>query len=125
MERAFKARTQINNFKGSAAADESDSHTPEKWLKDNKYIHDGEYIAGIELSFQENHEERTDIANVQFLVLKSENIENIPQKIHKTYDPLPLRKIDIQMNFKDFFFLFKWALGCRKTYRTLPMKKIS
>jgi hypothetical protein len=107
MERLFKAKTQSNNFKGSSAADQSDSHTPEKWLRDNGYLNDGEFVTGIDFSFQENHEENEDVVNVQFLVLKSENFENITQIIAQKYDPLVLKKIDVQMGFKEFFFLFK------------------
>ena len=107
MERLFKAKTESNNFKGSSAADESDSHKPEKWLRDNGYINDGEFVTGIDFSFQENHEENSDLVNVQFLVFKSESLENITKIITQKYDPLALRKIDVQMNFKEFFFLFK------------------
>jgi hypothetical protein len=51
----FRASVQYNDLKGSVAADNADKNGAHKWLLENGYIHDGEYLLGIRMWAGENH----------------------------------------------------------------------
>ena len=103
----FTASVQYNDLKGTAAADRADVGSASKWLKDNGYINDGEYVIGISIFVGENHGVHSDPISVEFLISELRGYENIPEMIKATGEPIEVRQIVVDMNLTDFFALFK------------------
>lgn len=103
----FTASVQYNDLKGSAAADRSDVGGASKWLKDNSYINDGEYVIGISIFVGESHGVHRDPISVEFLVSELRGYDNIPEMIKATGEPIEVRQILVEMNLIDFFSFFK------------------
>jgi hypothetical protein len=103
----FRASVQYNDLKGSVAADNADQKDAHKWLVENGYIHDGEYVLGIRMWAGENHGTHRDPVSVTFLISELRGHRNIPEMIQASGEPLQVKEIRIDMNIADFFALFK------------------
>lgn len=103
----FKAAVQYGDLKGSSAADRADMIDASKWLRDNGHIQDDDYVIGISMSVGENHGKHKDPVYVHFLVTDLGGFANIPEKIKASQEPIPVKKIDLDMNIADFLALFK------------------
>ncbi|WP_421282770.1 hypothetical protein [Aeromonas veronii] len=103
----FKASVQYNHLTGSAAADRADMTDAAKWLKDNGYINDDEFIIGISMWVGEKHGAHQDPVIVKFLVTELVGYDNIPEMLQASGEPLQVKEISVDMKMANFFALFK------------------
>ncbi|MCM2286424.1 MAG: hypothetical protein NDI81_16695 [Desulfobacula sp.] len=107
MEQNFKASVQYDDLLGSVAADRADKNGPSKWLSEKKLIKEGELVVGISMYSGENHGTHQDPVYATFLVTDLKGYENVPEMLVSIDGPIQVRKIDVDMNLRDFFALFK------------------
>ena len=103
----FTASVQYNDLKGTAAADRADVGGASKWLKDNGYINDEEYVIGISMFAGENYGTHHDPISVEFLVSGLKGFNNIPEMIKTVGEPIEVKQIIVEMNLNDFIGFFK------------------
>lgn len=103
----FQASVQYNDLKGSVAADDADMIDATSWLKNNKYIKDGEFVIGISMWAGENHGKHNDPVSVTFLIKELDGNKTIPEIINDSNETLIVKKIQVDMNIVDFIALFK------------------
>lgn len=92
----FVASVQYNDFKGSVAADRSDTESMKEYLVEHGLAADDERVIGYRISFNGNH-------GVEYepsvLVYLQKGSFDEPDKI--------VRAVDIQMSGPKFFSFFK------------------
>ena len=103
----FRASVQYNDLKGSVAADDSHPNDAHKWLVKKGHIHEDQYVLGIRMWADENHETHSDSVKVTFLISQLRGHSNISELIQASDDPLQLQEIRIDMKITEFFSLFK------------------
>ncbi|ACT49614.1 hypothetical protein [Methylovorus glucosotrophus] len=103
----FRASVQYNDLKGSVAADNADKNDAHKWLVENGYINDSEYVLGIRMWAGENQGTHRDPVSVTFLISELQGDRNIPEMVQASGEPLQVKEIRVDMNIADFFALFK------------------
>ncbi len=99
----FKASVHYNDLKGSCAADDADISNATKWLKDHNYINSGEYFVGLRMFAGENHGKHRDPVDVTFLITD----ETGYRALAANSDEYKIRRVDVNMDVKDFLSLFK------------------
>lgn len=103
----FRAGVQYGDFKGTAQADSHDSVGFREHLTGLGLIEDGEFLIGIEAWSGEVIKQPSDKAfRVIALLAKPGNYENIKVAID-TGNPLPVRRVDVEMPPDVFFGFFK------------------
>lgn len=103
----FVASVQYDDWKGTSAADGSDSGGPSAWLKENGYRDEDDVLVGIEMSVGENHGQHEDPVYISFLLIPLQGDETIEPKLNTGGEPIELKRVDVQMNIVDFLALFK------------------
>ena len=103
----FKASTQYNDWKGSSAADSADVGRMSKWLEENGYKEDDEFLLGIKMFAGENHGEHKDPVFVEFLFSTPGDYENVKTMIESSKGAIEVRSVKVDMSLTEFFGLFK------------------
>lgn len=104
----FRAEVQYHDWKGTAAADNSDTHDIGKWLKDKNLIQEGEFLIGVKTFAGENHEgKHQDPIQVSALIVQQGDFDTVKQMIDKASGPVFVRKISFQIDALEFLGLFK------------------
>lgn len=93
---------QYNDYKGEAAADNSDVLSVSRWLKEEGHLGEDESVVGISMSVGENQGKHEDPVYVRFLVLNYDEYQSVIRK-----NPIPVKVIDLEMAIADFLALFK------------------
>ena len=103
-EKEFNADVQYNDLIGSTAAD---NNSASKWLKENGHINDGEFVVGMTMNIPENHTKRIEDVTVNFFISALNGYSSVPEMLKNTDNPILVSNIDVSMNVRDFFGLFK------------------
>lgn len=107
MNTIFKANVQYGDLKGSASVDNADKTDAFHFLKNRGDVTDAEFVVGISLWVGENHGKHEDPVSVTFYVAELDGHDNVPDKLERSADPIPLKEIRVDMDILDFFALFK------------------
>ena len=118
----FDASVQYGDWDGGCAADDGDLTSIRRLLEDRGLIKDGEFIVGIHTFNGENHENR-ELAPVYITVLliPTKKFEDAEKFLRGHYDPIPVRKIVLELSLENFARLFKrFSIAiCRKNLSML------
>ena len=102
----FVASVQYNDWKGTVAADSSDSNSAEHWLDEKGLRKSDEFLIGISIFVGENHGTHKDPISVMFLLATRGSHDGVEAKINRG-EPLSVREEITDMNLTEFFGLFK------------------
>ena len=102
----FVASVQYNDWKGTAAADSSDSNTAKRWLDEKDLRKSDEFLVGISVYVGQNYGTHKDPIQVTFLLATRESHDGVEAKV-RTGEPISVRKVRADMNLTEFFGLFK------------------
>lgn len=107
MKSTFTASTQYCDLKGTSSADNHDNRTMRRYLQERGHLHTNELIVGITMYSGEVHQLTQDRkVDVHVYVVRATNYEDIKALVNSR-DPLPVRRINIEMHLNEFFGLFK------------------
>jgi len=116
----FNASVQYDDLIGTVAADRGDRNSLELWLTEQNYLEEGELLAGLKLSFWENHGKEIDEpVNLSIFLSSEENLEALRAKVDSG-SPLKVRRIETRMTlskFSSFFKRLEIALSPRKGHQ--------
>jgi hypothetical protein len=101
----FFASVQYDDFKGTVAADMASDFAPTKWLKDNGYAADNEFLVGIAMATGENHGGYKDPLHVEFLIAPGDH-DSVQSELDSR-KALSVRSIHVDMPIAEFLGLFK------------------
>lgn len=107
MNQLFSASTQYNDYKGTVAADRSDSLSFQDYLKQNELISDGEYLVGYEIVFNENSGQPIPNPGIVAFVGQGGSIADVADQ--RTQDGVvKLRAVEVfNLPIAEFFRFFK------------------
>lgn len=99
----IQASTQYDDFTGGAAADVSDTiGSIGSYLKGKSLMKDDEHPIAINFYSGVNGQ-----FSVEIIVAPLSGYDNVSAWLTSTPDPLPVRKVGLQVSLSDFFDLFK------------------
>lgn len=103
----FIASVQYSDWKGTAAADNADRNDIRKLLRERGVLSDDEFLVGIELWLGEMHGDKVKPPSVGALIIDAENFEAAERILDETDDPLPVKRVDLELSMEEFLLLFK------------------
>ena len=111
MSETFKASVQYGDWKGTAAADDSDQIKIRQALEQQGKIKANEYLVGIELWVGENHHNRIEKEKIQIHAYVYEGTQSgndLTKVISQLNgEPLHVRREDLSLTLEEFVGLFK------------------
>ncbi|EKN4117794.1 hypothetical protein [Yersinia enterocolitica] len=103
----FIASAQYDDWTGTAAADNSDVNDFKKYLVQKKLINSDEFLAGIEFYSSAPQGAQGGLQfSIQALLIKAKGGDEYTELVKKAKS-IPCRKVDIEMDVKEFLTLFK------------------
>jgi hypothetical protein len=103
----FFATVKYNDFTGTAAADSSDSHSPEALLRGRGLLQEGERVFGISFWDGENfHGVHQDPVAIEFLV-SGHGYDSMNSEIRSSQAAVSVRRQMVEMPIAEFLGLFK------------------
>lgn len=103
----FRASVQYDDWEGTAAADDADRNAIRDLLRGSGDLSDGEFLVGIELWLGEMHGNELERPFVHALIVDADNYEAAERKFEETEDPLPLKRVELDLSMEEFLLLFK------------------
>jgi hypothetical protein len=103
----FHASVQYGDWEGGSAADGADKNDIGDLMRQRGLLRDGEFIVGVRAFFGENHGGKVRGPHVEALVVSGGDYDSVKTMLAATPDPLPLRKVEVDMTPEEFFGLFK------------------
>jgi hypothetical protein len=104
----FKAGVQYGDWEGTAAADDGDEKSVERYLEDKGLIGKDEYLVAASLWVGENHDGRIGSISISaFIYAGDEPIEKVAEAIHAAARPIPVRVVELNLPLAGFVGLFK------------------
>lgn len=103
----IKASVQYDDWEGTAAADESDGVKMRDLLEKSRVIKAGEFVVAIELFVGESHKGKVEKPYIDVLLFKKADFDTAAAAIKSIPDPLPLRKVRVDLSLEEFIGLFK------------------
>lgn len=94
----FVAKVKHEDFKGSVAADVSDTKIIEKYLVQKGLCTGSERVAATRFGFRSNRGAEVEIANLIFYLVDSERSSERPETV---------RSIEVDMSLPQFFSFYK------------------
>lgn len=116
----FRAGVQYNDWKGTAAADDADRNDIGKLLRERGALSDDEFLVGIELWLGEMHGDEVENPSVSALIINAEDYEAAERTLNETDDPLPVKRVELELSMKEFLLLFK-RLAISLSWRGLDL----
>lgn len=101
----FRAHTHYGDFKGTAAADDLDLDSIDRYLEQKGLIQPDEFLAGVKMSWGALKGAAKTVT-ISALLAKTINYEGL-RALAASEEPLPLRKAEIDIPLEDFFGCFK------------------
>ena len=102
----FEAGVQYNDLEGAVKADQDDHQTADDYLKQNKQMPEGNFVLGIQI-YSSVHNVREKTLTVRFLHSDVAGYENIQGKMRAEGDAFSINEVEIEMQYHEFFGLFK------------------
>ena len=103
----FRASVQYNDWKGTAAADDADQNSIRKLLRERGALSDDDFLIGIELWLGEMHGDEVERPSVSALIIDAEDFEEAKRLLNETGDPLPVKRVELELSMEEFLLLFK------------------
>lgn len=103
----FKASVQFGDWKGTSAADNSDSREMARWLEESGHKKDGEFLIGVELYADNRVGPNNEPVSINFLFVELDGFENVQAKFDSTNEPPQLKRVRVDMKLSEFFTFFK------------------
>jgi hypothetical protein len=104
----LRAGVQYNDWTGTAAADNGDKQNIHRWLEDNKLIQENEFLLAFEFWAGENHDgKHKGPLRCHAVFASTAGHDDVKQMIAASNGPVPLRRINFDMDTVEFFGLFK------------------
>ena len=98
----LKASVQYGDWKGTAAADDADSHSLEHYLREKGLSRPEEFVIATSLWVSEG------FISIRAFLLDATNYETEVQKrVAATTGPIPARELHLQLTLPQFVALFK------------------
>ncbi len=122
----FTASVQYGDWKGTAAADNSDpmSVSVDSYLK-KKGLLKGGFLLAVQLFVGENHNNKLSKPYIRAYVLEEqldyEGVEKHLAELESRGEPIPVRELTIEMSLEEFVALFK-RFEVMLTWHNLPLK---
>jgi hypothetical protein len=122
----FTASVQYGDWKGTAAADNSDpmAASVDRYLK-KKGLLKGGFLLAVQLFVGENHENKLSKPYIRAYVLEEqldyEGVEKHLAELESQGEPIPVRELTIEMSLEEFVALFK-RFEVMLTWHNLPLK---
>ena len=104
MER-FTASVQYGDWKGTAAADNADQNDLTDFLRSKNLMQSNEFLVGVRAFIGENHGGKVKDPHIEVLI--ATNYDTVKTYIDATPDPVPLKRVKLQLTLVEFFGLFK------------------
>lgn len=99
----ISASAQYDDFVGQAAADVSDGIASiSSYLKGKELINDGEFVIAINFYSGSNG-----FLSISAVVAPLDGYDSVPAWLADNADPLPARKVTLDVSLDEFFDLFK------------------
>jgi len=102
----FKADTQYNDWKGTAAADDGHDESIETYLKNKGLMKPGEILLAISLSVGENFDRKLGDVSVRAFLF-DQNQGSVQEAITASNEPIPIRKVEVEVTLEEFVASFK------------------
>ncbi len=124
---SFRASTQYNDWKGTAAADDVDpiAVSMDGYLESKGLIKADEFLLAIELWVGENHGSTTDGVHVRAYLLKGhqdvESVKETLEQLKADGEPIPVREVSIKLTLQQFVAMFK-RFAVTLTWHDLPLE---
>lgn len=106
MER-FTASVQYGDWKGTAAADNADQNDLADLLRAKNLMQPDEFLVGVRVFIGENHGGKVKDPYIEVLIATTNNFDTVKAFFDATPDPIPLRKVALQLTLVEFLGLFK------------------
>lgn len=103
---SFRAGVQYGDFGGTAAADRADGSDLGDYLRSNNLMHENEFLVAAELWIGENHRGVVAKPHIRALVVDAPDYDGAVKDV-LNQDPVPVRKIDVDLTLEGFIGLFK------------------
>lgn len=104
----LRAGVQYNDWTGTAAADSGDQQNIYKWLEAKNLIQPNEFLLAFEFWSGENHNGvHKGPLRCHAVFASTTGHDDVKQMIAVSVGPVPLRRIDFDMDTAEFFGLFK------------------
>lgn len=104
----LKASVQYGDWEGTAAADDLDKGDLKDWLATRGLMDpDSEMVIGVDFFCGENHPGHIERPSIHAIVAQVRGNENLAARLRTTPDPLPLRRVQIELTIEAFVGLFK------------------
>lgn len=104
---AFTADVQYNHFTGTSAADNADFTSIEKYLREKELVGSDEFLLGFQLWIGENHNGKLEKPQISAFVYEGGGKFDTMSKRINELNPVPARRVKIDMALEEFLLLFK------------------
>ncbi len=104
MDDPFTAKTKYNDFKGTAAADGSDTHSIDGYLRERGLISDTEMVVAVRFWSGENFEGKSGSPGVSAYVTQKDKVNKRQVQLGREND---VRLVDVEVSQGKFFGFFK------------------
>ncbi len=98
----FSASVQYNDWKGTAAADNSDHRGIHDYLAEKALITDNEFLLSVTFYRSEGF-----VRIGAFLLKDADKYETAAAALADMPDPIPVRRVDVEISTDEFMELFK------------------
>lgn len=106
MNEIFKATTQYNDYKGTAAADDHDTADMSALLRQKGMLGEGEIVVGVKMFSGEVHDQTQDKPVFVHVYIAGPSMDSFAKQV-EVEDPVTVRVVDLEMHLNEFFGLFK------------------
>lgn len=104
----FTVLVQYNDWKGASAADDADSISLSRYLKNEGLINEGEFLIAASLWVGENHGGKLGVVGVRaFLYAKESTFEDVKSALNAEQGPIPVRVVEVELTLDEYVGLFK------------------
>jgi hypothetical protein len=123
---SFKASVQYGDWKGTAAADDSDpvATSVHSYLEKKSLIKPDEFLLAVRLFIGENHNNKLAKPYIRAYLLKDagnyEAVQERLEELESAGEPIPVREVKIDVPLGEFVAMFK-RFEVMLTWHGLPM----
>jgi hypothetical protein len=103
----LKAAVHYGDWEGTAAADHIDTGDVRDLLEAKGVLADDEFIIAVAFYVGENRPGRVQAPAVHVLIAQGGDYDTVAAWVKAMPDPLPLRRVDLELSTEEFLGLFK------------------
>lgn len=104
----FRASVQYGDWTGTASADDADANAIRDLLVARGIMNrDKDFLIGITLWIGENHGGKVQPPSISAVFFAGNKFDEIEPLLRKKADPIPTRRVDVELTLNEFMGLFK------------------